>query len=290
MEAAYGLAICVDMLITTSLLIMLMVQSKTRLAIILLFALVFFSIEGSFLISNAGKFVHGGWFSFILAAALFVMMFILYRARQLKAKSIEFEEIGQYVELLKAVQNDQNIPKESGHLVYMVKANDQYQIDKATIYSLFKKRPKRADIYWFLHVEILDEPFTKEYHVETIIPEKCFFVLLRFGFKVDHKVNLMFRKILQQMAEAQEISLVSQYPSLQAFNEPADFKFILIDSRISSDISMNAFDSFIFQGYNLIKKFSLPKDEDFGLENANVEWETVPVKIRPEVEIEITRV
>lgn len=289
MEAAYGLAITIDMIMTSTLMIVLMSRKPNSFLPIIGFASVFLPIELAFFISNSSKFGHGGWFSFMIAAGFFLLMYILHQARNIRAKAVKFEDFRKYIDLLREVQQDQTIAKDADNLVYMSVSSDKNYIDSSIIYSLFRKRPRRADTYWFVHIETLDEPFTADYSVEAIIPGKCFFIKLRLGFKVEHKVNLMFKKIVQEMADRKEIDLVSPHPSMNKYQQPADFKFVLINGKVSANVSMSPLNQFILSGYHIIKKFSLPKDADFGLETANVEWENVPLQITRDPHIELTR-
>jgi KUP system potassium uptake protein len=289
MQSAYGLAITFDMLMTTSLLVYYFSTSKKSTVRTSLIALAFFSIEGSFLISNLSKFRHGGWFSFSIAFIFFLMMYILLRARMLRDRHTEFVDLKHYVPLIQDLQLDTSVPKEATNLVYMAVANSKRYIDSNIIYSIFKKRPKRADVYWFVHVDTVDSPYTSKYSVDTIIPKKCFFIRIKLGFKSDHRVNLLFNKILHDMAGSAEIDLTSHYDSLQKHSMPADFKFIMLHSLASVDSEISTFDNLIIQGYRFIKKHSLTTEEMYGLELANVEVERVPIMVGPPAKVRIKR-
>lgn len=289
MEGAYGLAITIDMLMTTTLLVYFFTTAKKSRLRSTLLALLFFSIEGMFLVSNLSKFEHGGWFTFTIAFSFFSMMFILVKARGLRDRHTEFVDLKHYVPLIQDLQADTSIPKEATNLVYMAVADSRRSIDSNIIYSIFKKRPKRADVYWFVHVDTVDSPYTSKYSVDTIIPKKCFFIRIKLGFKSDHRVNILFNRILHDMADNAEIDLVSHYDSLRKHSMPADFKFIILHSRASIDSEISAFDSLIIQGYRFIKKFSLPTEELYGLELANVEVERVPIMVGPAAKVRIKR-
>jgi KUP system potassium uptake protein len=289
MEGAYGLAITIDMLMTTSLLVYYFTTSKKSMIRSSLLAVSFFTIEGAFLISNLSKFSHGGWFSFTIAGIFFIMMFILKKARVLRDRHTEFVDLKHYVPMIKDLQADTSVPKEATNLVYMAVANSRRYIDSNIIYSIFKKRPKRADVYWFVHVDTVDSPYTSKYSVDTIIPKKCFFVRIKLGFKSDHRVNLLFNKILHDLAETAEIDLISHYDSLQRHSMPADFKFIILHSLASVDSEISTFDNLVIQGYRLIKKLSLSTEEMYGLELANVEVERVPIMVGPPAKVRIKR-
>ncbi len=289
MEGAYGLAITFNMLMTTTLLVYYFTTvKKSRLRSSLL-ALLFFTLEGMFLVSNLDKFQHGGSFTFIIASVFFVLMFILLKARRLRDRHTEFVDLKHYIPLIQDLQADTTIPKEATHLVFMAVADSKRYIDSNIIYSIFKKRPKRADVYWFIHVDTVDSPYTSKYSVDTIIPRKCFFIRIKLGFKADHRVNLLFARILHDMAENAEIDLVSHYDSLRKHSMPADFKFVMLHSLASVDSEISTFDNLIIQGYRFIKKYSLTTEEMYGLELANVEVETVPIMVGPVAKVRIKR-
>jgi KUP system potassium uptake protein len=289
MQAAYGLAITVNMLMTSALLVYYFATVKKSTIRSSVLALVFFSIEGAFLISNLSKFSHGGWFSGSIALAFFLMMFILLRARELRDRHTEFVDLKHYVPMIQDLQADASIPREATNLVYMAVADSKRYIDSNIIYSIFKKRPKKADVYWFVHVDTVDSPYSSKYSVDTIVPKKCFFVRIKLGFKADHRVNLLFAKILHDMAENAEIDLVSHYDSLRKHSMPADFKFVMLHSLASVDSEISSFDNVIIQGYRFIKKHSLSTEEMYGLELANVEVETVPIMVGPAAKVRIKR-
>ncbi|NOS54703.1 MAG: KUP/HAK/KT family potassium transporter [Cyclobacteriaceae bacterium] len=289
MQAAYGLAITVNMLMTSALLVYYFATVKKSTIRSSGLAIVFFSIEGAFLVSNLSKFSHGGWFSAAIALVFFLMMFILLRARELRDRHTEFVDLKHYVPMIQDLQADASIPREATNLVYMAVADSKRYIDSNIIYSIFKKRPKKADVYWFVHVDTVDSPYSSKYSVDTIVPKKCFFVRIKLGFKADHRVNLLFAKILHDMAENAEIDLVSHYDSLRKHSMPADFKFVMLHSLASVDSEISSFDNVIIQGYRFIKRHSLSTEEMYGLELANVEVETVPIMVGPAAKVRIKR-
>lgn len=289
MEGAYGLAIIFDMLMTTTLLVYYFTTVKKSRFRSSLLAILFFTLEGMFLISNLDKFQHGGFFTFVIAFIFFIIMFILLKARKLRDRHTEFVDLKHYVSLIQDLQADNTIPKESTNLVFMAVANSKRYIDSNIIYSIFKKRPKRADVYWFIHVDTVDSPYTSKYSVDTIIPRKCFFVRIKLGFKADHRVNLLFSRILHDMADNAEIDLVSHYDSLRKHSMPSDFKYIILHSLASVDSEISSFDNLIIQGYRFIKRHSLSTEEMYGLELANVEVEKVPIMVGPVAKVKIKR-
>ena len=289
MEGAYGLAIAVNMLMTTALLVYYFTTVKKSTYRSALLAIVFFSIEGLFLVSNLDKFRHGGWFTFLIAFIFFVLMFVLLKARKLRQRHTEFVDLRHYESMLKDLQEDESIPKEATNLVYLAVADSRRYIDSNIVYSIFKKRPKRADVYWFIHVETVDSPFTSKYSVNTIIPKRCFFINVRLGFKSPHRINSIFTKIVHEMADAGEIDLTSPYPSLHKYSMMADFKFIMVHSWASADSDISNFERLIISGYRAIKSISLSTEELYGLEAANVEVEKVPIQVGPAAKVKIKR-
>jgi KUP system potassium uptake protein len=289
MEGAYGLAITVNMLMTTSLLVYYFSTAKKSTVRSMLLAIVFFTLEGLFLASNLHKFAHGGWFTFLIAFVLFLLMFILFKARSLRQRHTEFVDLRHYEAMMKDLQADTSVPKEATNLVYLSVADSRRYIDSNIIYSIFKKRPKRADVYWFVHVETVDNPFTSKYKVDTIIPKRAFFVSIRLGFKTPHRVNALFNKIIHEMADNGEIDLTSPYPALHKYSMMSDFKFILLHSWASADSVVSTFEQFIITGYRFIKSISLSTEEMYGLEAANVEIERVPIQVGPTAKVKIKR-
>jgi KUP system potassium uptake protein len=289
MEGAYGLAIAVNMLMTTALLVFyfsIVKKSKYRSIMI---GLVFFFVEGMFLVSNLDKFKHGGWFTFLIAFIFFVLMFVLLKARRLRQRHTEFVDLRHYETMLKDLQEDKSIPKECTNLVYLAVADSRRHIDANIIYSIFKKRPKRADVYWFIHVETVDSPFTSKYSVNTIIPKRCFFITVKLGFKTPHRINAIFSKIVHEMADSGEIDLTSPHPSLHKYSMMSDFKFVIIHSWASADSEISNFERLIISGYRVIKSISLSTEELYGLEAANVETEKVPIMVGPTAKVKIKR-
>ncbi len=289
MEGAYGLAITVNMLMTTSLLIYYFHVVKRSAIGSISIGLVFFTLEGVFLASNLSKFEHGGWFTFSIAILFFVMMFILLKARELRNLHTEFVDLKHYEGVLMDLQRDESVQKEATHLVYLAVADGRRFIDSNIIYSIFRKRPKRADVYWFVHVATVDSPYTSKYSVDAVIPGKCFFVSIKLGFKSPHRVNLIFNKIVKDMSENEEIDLISPYEALRKHDLTADFKFMILHGLASTDSDVSNFDRIVMTGYELIKHWSLSTEGKYGLETANVEVEKVPIYVGPTAKVRIKR-
>ncbi len=289
MEAAYGLAITIDMLMTTSLLTYYFTVKRKPAYFIYVFLFFFLWVEITFLAANLNKFTHGGWFALIIASFIFVTMYLFYLGKKMRKRHLEYVEISDYIDDLTDLQNDTSIVKEATNLVFMCNSSDKKLIDSNIIYSIFRKKPKRADTYWFVHVDITSNPYGASYTVENIIPGKCFFIKLKFGFKVEHKVHLMFNKIVEDMEQRGEVDLLSHYPSLRKHGYPADFKFVILNSMVSIDNQLKPWEQFLIKSYNVIKGLSLPTEEDFGLEKTNCRVENIPIRIAQKSHINIER-
>jgi KUP system potassium uptake protein len=198
MEAAYGLAIIITMIATTILFSNYLVLHRVHPFLIYCFILLYLAIEFTFLAALSHKFLEGGFITLLLAALMFTVMYVWYRSRRIKNRYVEFVRLDHYIPMIQELSNDRTIPKYATHLVYMTSANNPNEIEHKIIYSILNKKPKRADIYWLVHVDTLDDPYTCEYIVDHIIPNDIIRVEFRLGFRVQQKINLMFRKVVER--------------------------------------------------------------------------------------------
>jgi len=288
MEAAYGLTINITMLMTTILVSIYLHYKKVHTIFIVLFLAVYLTIEGSFLTANLNKFIYGGWFTFLLGSLLFVVMFVWFNGRKIKNSFIEFVKIENYFEIIKAIQKDESIPKYATNLVFLTKANKATDIETKIIYSMINKQPKRADVYWLLHVDILDDPHVLEYRVTHLIPNILIKVDFKIGFKVQPRVNLFFRQVIEEMGRNKEIDLVSNYESLRQFNIVSDFRFVVIDRIQNYDFDFPPKEQFIMDLYAIFKKFGISEVRSLGLDTSNVTIETVPLYIDKDIPVLLT--
>jgi KUP system potassium uptake protein len=290
MEAAYGLAITITMIMTTILLSHYLHKSGIDWRLTLLLLLVFLTIEGSFLVANLHKFSNGGWFTLLLASIYFLIMFGWYFGRKIKNRRISFSNLINYIEIFKDLRQDETIPKIATNLVYLIKANRQSQVESKVIYSIFNKFPKRADRYWFLHVDRVDEPNRFEYSVNHIIPDILIRVDFYIGFKVDTKINLYFREVLEDLVKSGEIKLVSGYNSMRKFEVTGDFKWVLIDRIMLRDFELTNTENFILTLHRLIQRISIPEVRALELDSTNTIVEQVPIIINQPLAKRITSV
>jgi len=282
MEAAYGLSITITMLMTTMLMYNFLTIRNVHLVWRLLFAGVFLSIEGSFLIANLHKFAHGGWFTILIGTLFSLIMYFWYNGRKVKNKFLRFININQFIPVLNDISNDTSIPKFATHLVYVTKANVSDEMESKIIYSIVNKQPKRADVYWFLHVDILDQPNTFEYEVTHFIPGKVIKVDFRLGFKVQPKINLYFKQVLEDLKKSGEVNVASRYLSLQRHNIEGDFRFIVIDRVTTYDYEYSIYQKVVLTMYEYIRKMGISESHSLGLDTSNLTIEKVPLSIPDE--------
>ncbi|MBL7137333.1 MAG: KUP/HAK/KT family potassium transporter [Bacteroidales bacterium] len=288
MEAAYGLTINITMLMTTLLLSVYLFKKKVPVYLIGLFLAIYLFIEGSFLVANLNKFIYGGWFTFLLGSLLFVVMYVWFNGRKIKNSFIEFVKIENYFEIIKELHIDESIPKYATHLVFLTKANKATDVETKIIYSMLNKQPKRADVYWLLHVDILDDPHVLEYKITQLIPDILIKVDFKIGFKVQPRVNLFFHQVIEEMSRNNEIDLVSKYESLRKFHVMSDFRFIVIDRIQNYDFDFPPKEQFIMDMYDIFKKFGISEVRALGLDTSNVTIETVPLYVDKEIPVLLT--
>ena len=290
MEAAYGLAINITEMMTTFLLTYYLYQKGVNHRLVLVIFMVFLTIESSFLIANLHKFNDGGWFTLLLASVFFVIMYGWYFGRKLKNRYVTFTNLDEYIEPLKDLSKDPSIPRTSTNLVYIIKANRISQVESKVIYSIFHKQPKRADTYWFLHVNVVDDPNTFNYQVTQIIPGILIRIDFNLGFKVEPKINLYFREILEDLENSGEIKLKSSYDSLRKHELPADFKFVLIDRIMPRDYTLSNSENFTLTLHGLSRLVCISDIKALHLDSCNTLEETVPITINQPISQRIARV
>lgn len=290
MEAAYGLAITLCMIATSILFANYLVLQRKKPIFIYLYLLVFLTIEISFLFANIEKFPHGGYVALIVGGVLFLVMYTWFKARKIKNRYLEFVRLEHYVPQLQELSNDKTVPKYSTHLVYLTSADNSKEIEHKIIYSILNKKPKRADIYWFVHVDTLDDPYTAEYKVNHIIPNDIIRVDFRLGFRVQPRINLMFRKVVEDLVANKEVNILSRYDSLATSNTVGDFEFVVMEKYVSQDSELPFFEKLIMRAHFWLKDISLSEEKGFGLDTSNVTVEKFPLIVGPVTKLRLKRV
>lgn len=290
MEAAYGLAITLCMLSTSTLFFNYLISRRIRPFWSIIYLCVYLFIEFGFLIANLEKFPHGGYVTLIVSGILFSVMYTWYKSRRIKNRYVEFVRLQQYVPLISELSEDNSIPKYATHLVYMTSANNPKEIEHKIIYSILNKKPKRADIYWFVHVDVLDDPYTCEYSVDHIQKDHVIRVEFRVGFRVPQRINLMFRKVVQDLVTNKEVNITSRYESLERNNVAGDFQFIVMEKYLSQDNDLPVLEHLIMMFYFWLKEVSLSEERGFGLDISNVTVEKYPLIIAPVSNLNLKRI
>lgn len=288
MESAYGLAITINMVMTSMLLGVLLIIRHPKLKFFYIgIFIVFIVIEFVFLLSNLGKILDGGWFTLILSIAFFTLLYLYNKAKQLRKNITEYVPMNQVVPLLNNVRNDSKINFEATNLVYPTRSDSPQKLDSTVFYSLFRKRPRKAQVTWFMHLNITNEPWGVHYSVNEIIDKHCYYVSLNFGFKEEHRIEFMMKKIHDKMVEKGELTGDSVFECVKGKIQTPDFKFIVLNSRVATDNLLTSFQIIFVKVYRFIKMTGLTPAEDFGLDKTNVVVEYVPISVTKQFDQEM---
>jgi KUP system potassium uptake protein len=290
MEAAYGLAITLCMIATSLLFANYLVLRGTGRVLIYLYLVVYLSIEFGFLVANMAKFPHGGYVTFIIGGVLFFIMYDWFKARKIKNRYIEFVMLENYLSKIQELSNDRSVPKFATHLVYLTSADNSQEIEHKIVYSILNKKPKRADIYWLVHVDTMDEPYTCEYKVEHIIPNDIIRVEFKLGFRIQPRINLLFRKVVEDLVKNREVNITSRYESLERSNVAGDFSFIVMEKYLSQDNDLPVLERLVMRIHFGLKQISLSEEKNFGLDLSNVTVEKFPLIVAPVSNLKLRRV
>jgi len=290
MEAAYGLSITITMIMTSMLVIHYLHEKNVHFILLGLLTVIFGTIEGSFLIANLHKFPNGGWFSIALACLFMVVMIGWFFGRRIKNRHISFVNVNKYLHLFEDLSHDKSIPQIATNLVYIIKANNIHQIESKIMYSIFNKQPKRAQTYWLLHVNTVDEPDTFNYEINQIIPGILIRIDFHLGFKIEPRINLYFKEVLKDMVASGEIKLTSSYTSLKKHHFPADFLFVNLDRIMTQDYKLSPWETIVMGLHALTRIFSINDVKALGLDSSSVIEEKVPISIERPLNRKIHRV
>lgn len=289
MEAAYGLAINITFLMTTILMAYYLARKKVPRYLIGAFLAVYLVLEIALLVSNGVKIVHGGWLTIVLASVLFTVMFCWWWARRIKNQYVRFVDIEPYYKILSELSEDETVPRYASQLVYLTSANFKSEIESKIIYSILQKKPKRADVYWFIHVDVTDAPYTSEYKVEQLVKGKVIRIDFKLGFRVEQRISLLFRKVVEEMVKNEEIDITARYESLKKYNIVGDFKFVVLQKILSETGELGFVKRIVIDIYDLLRHFSLSEEKGFGLDSSFVTVERVPLVVAKTKEIVLKR-
>jgi KUP system potassium uptake protein len=289
MEHSYGLAITINMVMTSLLLAFLLFLKypKAKIIYAIIFS-VFLIVESIFLMSNLGKIISGGWFTLVLSIGFFLLLFLYFKARELRTSITEYISMEEVKPLIIGVKNDPEINFEASNLVFPTRSDTCKKLDLTVYHSLFRKKPRKADIIWFLHLDILNEPWGVHYSVNEVIDKTCYYVTLQLGFKEEHRIEYMMRKIHGHMVEKGELTGETVFKSLRGKLEEIDFKFVVLNSRVAMDNALTSFQQICVKAYRFVKSTGLKPAEDFGLDKTNVIVDYIPISVTAKVDQELT--
>lgn len=289
MEAAYGFSITIAMLMTTVLLryFLVYVRKWHNISVTVILC-IFVIIEMAFFITNVAK-IKERWMFLFFELFIFLVMYIWYYARKINNKLVKFVDLKQYQTLLMSLSEDDNLPKFSTHLIYLTKANQKLQIEEKIVKSIFSKKPKRADVYWFLHINRTDEPYTLNYDILELVDDKIIRIDINIGFRVQTRVELFFKKIVQDLVANKELNLHIRPDGSTRYNPEPDFKFVVIEKFLSVENEFTLKDGLLLNGYFALKQLSQSDERAFGLDKSDVVIEQVPLVYQPIGKLELIR-
>ena len=288
MEAAYGLTITLDMLATTILVTHYFVKNRVNPILVWFFLIFYLSLELSFLASNMSKFLKGGYVTLLVCMVIIFIMYVWFKAAEIKKRFLSFIKMKDQIGMLSDLSNDEAIGRFSTHLVYLTGADNPKYIESKVVYSIINKSPKRADVYWFLHVNVTDEPYTKEFKITQYVKGKIIRVDFNLGFRMDQRISHLFRIAIDDMVSKGEIDTLSHYESLKKNNVQADFKFVVID-RVLNDNELPPFEEFIIDTYSALKVFGVNESKAYGLDTSAIVVEKVPLLVNQRKKYELHR-
>ena len=289
MEAAYGFSITVAMLMTSILLSQYLRGVKHwALPVVGLIMLVFLTVELSFLVANITKLLNRLGI-LVFEWGLIFGMWVGYKGRQIKNRYLDMTEWAQNLPILQELSQDATVSKYASNLVYLTRSKNSRQIESRILYSILRKKPKRADRYWFLNIGLLNEPFGMHYTLETLVPDVAYKINFRLGFRIQPRINLLFRRVLEDMGAQGEIDITSRYATLQKHQLPGDFRFVVLDKILSYDNQLSFLERFVLKGYFFINKLAITDQQAFGLDTSDVVVENVPLTIQPYRQLDLMR-
>jgi len=289
MEAAYGFSITIAMLMTTYLLgFFLVYKLKWKKIWVIALLLVFVVIEGSFFVANVVK-IKERWMFLFFELFIFMVMYIWYYARKINNRFTKFIDLGKYVNQIDELSHDDDIPKFSTHLIYLTKANARGEIEEKIIKSIFSKKPKRADVYWFLHINRVENPYTLSYEVSELLDDKVIKVTINIGFRIQPRTELYFKKIVQELVAKKELNLHIRPDGSTKYNSEPDFKFIVIEKFLSVENEFALREGILLNTYFFMKRLGQSDQKAFGLDKSDVETEYVPLVFHPVDHIQLIR-
>ncbi len=291
MEAAFGLSVTLTMLMSTVLITFYLLRRKVHPAAVLLLTVIFLTIETGFLIANFQKIKDGGWITLVIGLALFGVMYSWWKGRRFANAIQKTEDLAAHIPLLKQLSVEQSVPQFADNAVYLTTSALPRRIEKNILDSIFKPgNPKRADAYWFVHVNTVDEPYTRTYSVETLAGDDLYFITFNLGFRVEPRLDLYFRQVANEMVDRGEIDVEPSIDSQYNHNRIGGYRFVVTESFLSYDNEMPFWKNLLMRVYYLLRRLSVSNTQNFGLDKSNVLKERFAVVISPTQGTPIRRV
>ena len=280
MEAAYGLSISITMFVTTLLLSIYLYKVKDKKIFAAIF-LIFFGIEELFfLYANSLKFVNGGYITVFIALLIFTIMFIWYRGTEIKERESQYLTVKNYTKQLLQLSMDKSVPKYATNLVYLTGAKREEDVDYAVLYSILNKQPKRANVYFFVYINVIDKPYKREYKVTKFSDKKILKITFNLGFREHQRVNMFMHQVIDDLLMNKELELQPTKYNLRGKAETVgDFRFVLIEEVLGNSNGLSSFDNFIMGLRLKLKKITVTPEKWFGLDTSVITKEAVPLNV-----------
>lgn len=289
MEAAYGFSITITMMMTTLLLgYFLLYRMKWNKFVVFSVVGLFSIVETSFFIANVAK-IKERWMFLFFELGIFIVMYVWYEARKIHNRYTKYTELGKYSNQLVELSEDDSIPKFATHLIYLTKADRRHNIEEKIMKSIFSKKPKRADVYWFLHLNRTNDPYTLNYNISELVDDKVIKINVNVGFRIQPKTELYFKKIVQELVANKELNLHIRPDGSTKYNDDPDFKFIVIEKYLSVENEFSIRDAILLNGYKYLKRFGISDEKAFGLDKSDVIVEQIPLLYQPINTIDLKR-
>ncbi len=289
MEAAYGLAITFTMLMTTVLLAYYLRLRQASVVWIVLLLFVYFTVEGSFLVANLRKFPQGGYISVLLGLVLLFVMVSWIHGRRLREGLIKYVPLADWLPLLQKLSADESIPKLATHLVYLTSSKYPDRVENGIVNSIFLKSPKRADIYYLIHVTTTDEPYTKTYRATSLLANHLIRIEFQLGFRVDHAINYMFRQVMTDLEKSKEITVTPRFESLPGEAVVGDFEFVVLNYTLPYAQTLNGWQRTVARLSDGLRRIGSSQQESFGLDNSSLIVENISLLTPERPELKLTR-
>ena len=291
MEAAYGLAITVTMLMTSILLYTYLSVIRKRMWAAIPFIIFFGAIEAMFFFSSLTKFFHGGYFTVLMATAIFIVMFVWRRGTAVERTQSVYLPVDKYIDQLRSLSHDADYSTLADNLVFLTNDSSFDKLDRDILYSILDKRPKRAKAYYFINISLTDDPNTREFIVNDFGTDFLFKITLRLGFKVNQRINTYLYQIVGDLIKNNQLAPQNhKYSIYKEHSEIGDFRFCLLRKVLAPETDINGFDARCLELKYFIRRICGSPARWYGLENSNIVFEYVPLFSKVKREQKLIRI